>query len=252
VDIKEFWSERAGNADLDDVSVTHRDIWQRWLEIETIRKLVKPDHRVIDVGCGAGYCSRKLAPSVASIVGVDFAPEMIARARQANSSANASFHAHDVLELSPDDYGMFDVALSVRCLINITDRDKQYAALENIASVLKPGGLLIFLEGSQHGRAGLNGLRAAAGLDAMPTVWHNVDFREEDLLGFLRQHFEVVERISFGVYDLVARVIHPLLVQPEAPSYEASINEIGASLALNRPHDLADISRVVGLVLRKK
>jgi ubiquinone/menaquinone biosynthesis C-methylase UbiE len=158
VEIKEFWSERAGNADLDDVSVTHRDIWQRWLEIETIRKLVKPDHRVIDVGCGAGYCSRKLAPSVGSIVGVDFAPEMIARARQANSSANASFHAHDVLELSPDDYGMFDVA----------------------------------------------------------------------------------------------RVIHPLLVQPEAPSYEASINEIGASLALNRPHDLADISRVVGLVLRKK
>ena len=147
---------------------------------------------------------------------------------------------------------MFDVALSIRCLINITDRDKQYAALANIASVLKPSGLFIFLEGSKDGRDGLNGLRVAAGLDAMPKVWHNVDFQEEDLMGFLRQHFEVVERISFGIYDLVARVIHPLLVRPEAPSYEASINEIGASLALNRPHDLADISRVVGLVLRKK
>jgi 2-polyprenyl-3-methyl-5-hydroxy-6-metoxy-1,4-benzoquinol methylase len=60
VDVKQFWSDRAGDKSLDDVAVTHKDVWQRWLEIETIRRFVKPHHRILDVGCGAGIAAGSL------------------------------------------------------------------------------------------------------------------------------------------------------------------------------------------------
>jgi hypothetical protein len=85
----------------------------------------------------------------------------------------------------------------------------------------------------------------------MPKVWHNVDFVEARLLEALAPMFRVEERRHFGVYDFVARVVHPLLVAPEAPRYDARINQIAATLALDR-QDCADLSRVVFLVLVRR
>ena len=191
-----------------------------------------------------------LAPLVTRIRGVDFSPEMIDRAAQ-SAPANADFKVQDVLELGPDSHGMFDVVMTIRCLINILDVEKQKLALENIRSVLKPGGRLIFIEGSAQGRTHLNALREQSGLAAMPPVWHNLDFDEDETLAFFQDKYDVVERISFGTYDFVSRIVHPLAVRPAEPDYQGVLNEVGARLALIR-NDMPDISRVLGLVLRKR
>ncbi len=250
--VKAFWDERARERANDDSEVTHRDIWQRWLEIETIRQYLKPGDRMLDVGCGAGYTTRLVADCVREAVGMDYSEAMIERARAAAGSASRlRFESGDVLALGPDRFGAFDVVLSSRCLINLASWEDQLRAIRNIASVLEPGGRFLFLEGIEDGRNRLNALRERSGLPAMPTVWHNVDFVEARLLAALDPMFHVEQRRHFGVYDFVARVVHPLLVAPEAPQYDARINQIGASLALQR-QDFADISRVIFLVLVRR
>ena len=34
--VKKFWETRAQDQSLTDAEATHNDVWQRWLEIETI------------------------------------------------------------------------------------------------------------------------------------------------------------------------------------------------------------------------
>ena len=78
--VKAFWEGRAGQASLSEQEVTHRDVWQRWLEIQTIKPFVTAGARVLDVGCGNGYTTKQLAPLVGEIIGMDYGEEMIRRA----------------------------------------------------------------------------------------------------------------------------------------------------------------------------
>jgi SAM-dependent methyltransferase len=250
-DVKQFWDDRAADPALDASQVTHPDVWQRWLEIETIKTLVSPRDRVIDIGCGAGYATKQIAPRVTDILGVDYSAGMIARATAEDVPANARFAVGDVLNLSPANFGVFDVAVTIRCLINITDWPTQQAALRNIAEVVRPGGRYIFVEGLRDGRDALNKLREAVGLERMPTVWHNLDFDRAETLGFLDEYFHLEREIGFGSYDTIARVVHPLLVAPDPPTYTAKINEIAARIALQRPDDLTN-SRAVVFCLRRR
>jgi SAM-dependent methyltransferase len=251
--VRKFWDDRAGDAAITDVEVTHRDVWQRWLEIETIRRFVGPTDRLLDVGCGSGYTTLQLAPHVREVVGVDNSPGMIERAERAaaESGIAAAFGVIDAQGLSPDQLGHFDVVLSSRCLINLASWDDQQRAIERIHSVLKPGGRFLFLEGWADGRNRLNAARKAAQLEEMPKVWHNIDFVEADLLAFLAPMFTVTDRRHFGVYDFIARIVHPRLVAPDAPQYDAPINRLGAELALDH-QEFADLSRVLFLVLTRK
>lgn len=55
---------------------------------------LKPDDRVLDLGCGSGWLSRRIAPQVSEgrVVGIDIAPEMVRRAQVAGRQfANLSF-----------------------------------------------------------------------------------------------------------------------------------------------------------------
>jgi SAM-dependent methyltransferase len=248
--IRQFWDARAADGGVDDVEVTHSDVWQRWLEIETIRQFLRPEDRLLDVGCGSGYTTQLIAPSVREAVGIDSSPGMVDRGNRAAAGAGvpARFAVGDVLALGPEQVGTFDVVLSSRCLINLASWDDQQRAIRNIASVIEPGGRFLFLEGSADGRARLNGARTASGLEPMPPVWHNVDFVEDQLLAFLAPMFTVEARRHFGVYDFVARIVHPLVVAPQEPQYGAHINEVGARLALQH-QQFRELSRVLFLVL---
>jgi SAM-dependent methyltransferase len=253
-DVKSFWNHRAADPSLDDAQVTHPDVWQRRLEIELAGRCLRASDRAIDVGCGAGLGTLAFAPLVREIVGVDASPGMIERAQRAESQApapNARFQVANVLEIGADTLGLFDVALTIRCLINLPDWASQKAALKRIAGVLEPGGRLVLVEGSRDGREGLNRLREAVGLERMPEVWHNRDLVEAELLPALEEDFVLRERHGLGTYDLVARVVHPLLVAPEKPRYEAAINEVAARVALAYGGP-AEISRVLFLVLERR
>jgi SAM-dependent methyltransferase len=250
--VKHFWETRAQDQSLTDAEATHQDVWQRWLEIETIKPFLKSTDRMVDIGCGSGYATRLLAPLVRETLGIDFSESMIERARAAaDGRPGLRFEVGDALDLDPAALGSFDVAISVRCLINLESWALQQRALENIARLLTPGGRFIFVEGLADGRRALNALRMRMGLSDMPTVWHNVDFEESTLLPWLDQFFTLEARRHFGVYDFVSRVVHPMAVAPESPVYDSAINRTAAQLAVQL-QEFGAVSRVAFLVLMRR
>jgi SAM-dependent methyltransferase len=255
--VKKFWDERAVQGGISSQEVTHKDIWQRWLEIKTISNYLRKKDRVLDVGCGNGYSTRIFSGLCKEIVGIDYSNEMIDRARAESEKRGERatkltlFAQCDVLELNPSLFGLFDLIISERCLINLGSFEKQKRAIAQIASVLKRGGRFIFVEGTADGRENLNRFRKAAGLSPMPRVWHNLDFRERETLAYFKRHFRIEERKYFGLYDFLSRVVHPLVVRPEEPQYDAAINEVAAKLSVNCG-EFAHLSRVIFLVMRKK
>jgi ubiquinone/menaquinone biosynthesis C-methylase UbiE len=99
---------------------------------------------VVDVGCGAGIDSliaaRMVGPTGA-VVGVDMTPSMLARARQSASRCGfAHVHFHEGLaESLPVRDGWADVIISNGVLNLFPDK---FAALQEMARALKPGGRL--------------------------------------------------------------------------------------------------------------
>ncbi|MFH1759694.1 MAG: class I SAM-dependent methyltransferase [bacterium] len=149
--IRKHWQKQAQNRKSQENQVTCRDIWQRWLEVEMIKKYIKGAKRVLDVGCGNGYTTRQIAPLVSEVLGIDYSADMISRAdkelKKSPSIKNISFKVADVTKLNKNELGTFNAAVSERCLINLASWEAQKKAIVNIASVIKKGGIFIFSEG---------------------------------------------------------------------------------------------------------
>jgi SAM-dependent methyltransferase len=230
--IKETWDGRANDPQLQGTYVTMADSNQRLLEIDEALRYIPTGQRILDVGCGNGYSTAIFAKHAEHIVAIDYSEAMIARAkREYGEIRNITFEVGDVLSPLPYAARTFDVAIAQRCLINLATWENQQKAIAHIAQVIRPGGYFLMQEGTRQGREGLNKLRERMGLPRMPDVAFNSDFDEETLWPFLDQHFEVVEIRRYGLYDLIARVVHPLLVAPAQPEYEAKINDVARRLA---------------------
>jgi arsenite methyltransferase len=105
--------------------------------IEKMR--LAPADNVLDVGCGAGWLSRRIAARVPDgrVVGVDISNEMVRRARRASADhANLLFAAGSVEEI-PWQANFFSHAISVESAYYWPD---PAAGLREISRVLREGG----------------------------------------------------------------------------------------------------------------
>lgn len=98
--------------------------------------------RVLDAGCGTGNYARALAQAGFDVVGMDFAPGMLARAQTKAADATARF-ALMAADLNagrafPDGY--FDHVISISVLQTTA---QPHEVLHEFRRVLKPGGTLI-------------------------------------------------------------------------------------------------------------
>lgn len=113
----------------------------RWLD-------VRPGTRVLDVGCGIGRWSCRLAARGAIVTGVDLSPTMVAEAQRRAAARGVAdrclFLAQDLAGLSLD--GRFDLILGVTVLQHILQPAALRAAVERLASHLTADGTLILLE----------------------------------------------------------------------------------------------------------
>jgi trans-aconitate 2-methyltransferase len=102
-----------------------------------------PDGRILDLGCGAGALTARLAGLVprGEVLAVDADRDMVAAARLRSENPRLSFqvcHARDVAALAGEE--SFDVVVSRAALHRIPGPDHP-AVLSAVFSVLRPGGV---------------------------------------------------------------------------------------------------------------
>ena len=103
----------------------------------------KPGEKVLDVGCGTGTTTARLAEAVAPaghVLGVDISEPLIGAARQQNL-ANATFAVSDAA-VYPFEAATFDLVFSRFGVMFFAEPVK---AFENLRRALKPTGRLVFV-----------------------------------------------------------------------------------------------------------
>jgi len=133
-----FWDKRMGEGN-DFVEVLIWPATERLLELH-------PGERVLDIACGNGLTSRRLAAMGAEVVAFDFAAEMIAHARQrtAEYADRITYHVLDATDeaaLLALGTGRFDAAL---CNMALFDMAEIRPLLRALARLLQAGGRFVF------------------------------------------------------------------------------------------------------------
>lgn len=101
-----------------------------------LARLVAPAPRdVLEVGCGDGFLSARLAEAGHRVVAVDLDAPVLERARARWPSAPVEWRQGDVLELD----GTYDAVVSNATLHHLPDTAE---ALAKLGSLVRPGGLV--------------------------------------------------------------------------------------------------------------
>jgi len=107
----------------------------------------KPAHRILDIACGNGLTSRKLAEFGPSVVAFDFSTELIGLAKsRPNPDGRITYQTLDATDesvlletLSPN--RPFDSALCNMALFDMAEVEPLFRVLKRL---LKPGGIFVF------------------------------------------------------------------------------------------------------------
>jgi len=137
--------------------LTDHELWRaqnaRLMERATER-LGRPPHAVLDVGCGTGVGTLAMAaalPPTARVTGLDLTPAMIERARHYHRARGADPRVRFVVgdaTCTGFATGSFDTVVGNSVLYLVPDAP---SVLRELARVLAPGGVLIFMEPHAEG-----------------------------------------------------------------------------------------------------
>jgi SAM-dependent methyltransferase len=101
--------------------------------------------QALDIGCGLGAFTRKLAPFVDRVLGTDISTEALAQARRLSANLpNVAYAHHNVLDSFDDDrsYDLIVLADTLYYINALTD-ERLKSITRNVASRLAPGGLIL-------------------------------------------------------------------------------------------------------------
>jgi SAM-dependent methyltransferase len=104
---------------------------------------VAAEATILDVGCGIGYHSLKLAELGYRVTGVDFSLAQLLRASELNEErqAGASFLHGDMRGLPTDE--QFDLVMCVGSTLGYFEEDANRQSLEEMRDRVKPGGRMV-------------------------------------------------------------------------------------------------------------
>lgn len=104
--------------------------------------------KILDLGCGAGYDSKILNKFGARVVGIDLSEKLIQIAK--NEVKSCKFFVGDITEKMTS-LGKFDGVACLATIIHVNIQ-KMKQTMQNIADVLKKGGLLLLSCYDGYGR----------------------------------------------------------------------------------------------------
>lgn len=251
-EIKKYYNDLAKNN-----KSTLPDFNFREIEIETICKYLESSDFVCDIGCGDGFSTVRFHEKCKRIIGVDYSYEMIKKAKK--NYPNVTFCLYDVNvpmnSLTTDNNVIvnphFDKIITERCLINLPSWNQQKKAIENIYHALNDNGVFLMMECFKDGLDKINDIRKILGVKEDKIVTHNRFFIKDEFEEWIVQFFNIVKIEYFGFYHIISRVVHPALVLPNEPKYDAKINDIARKITQVLPDYWSGLGHNVFYILKK-
>jgi len=136
-DLAEWYDEKQGD---------EGDFWHRTLLDPALFGLIGEvgGMRILDVPCGNGHNTRRLARLGGDVVGVDLSAPLIGRnrRREEHDPLGITYHAADAAQMGMLADDSFDLVVSQMGLMDLPDAS---GALGEMGRVLRPGGRLVAL-----------------------------------------------------------------------------------------------------------
>jgi ubiquinone/menaquinone biosynthesis C-methylase UbiE len=143
--VSRYWSGRAAEFDLGPShGVLNEAQHQAWLDL--LREAAGPPPlRVLDVGCGTGFLALRMAELGHTAVGIDLSEGMLTAAQRKAEGVGlpVTFRLGDA-EAPPPDGAPYDVILERHVIWTLPQPREAVHAWQ---ALLRPGGLLILIEG---------------------------------------------------------------------------------------------------------
>jgi len=217
----------------DAAAVLQQEVAQRLLERLDLMKLEPA--RVLDLGCGTGYCIPELMSRYkrADIVALDIARPMLEQARRRGRWLHRPRCVCGDAERLPFEDESFDLVFSNLMLQWCVDLDAAFAELQR---VLRPGGLLLF---TSFGPDTLKELRDS---------WAQVD-GDTHVNAFLDMHDVGDALVKTRFADPVMDVERITVTYPDVWKLMRELKQIGAhNVTVGRPRGLTGKSHMQQLV----
>jgi SAM-dependent methyltransferase len=189
----------------------------------------KAGERILDLGCGDGFLTRRIGDSGATMVGVDSSPQMIAAAKE--RGVDARYNSGEALPFDQE----FDAVFSNAALHWMRDQD---AVLQGVYRALKPGGRFVAECGGQGNiaaiRVALLAVLTPRGIPA-ERIENNRFFTSAEYRARLESHGFLVEEITLtprptslpsGMADWLRTFRSSVLEQLPASERPAAIEQI--------------------------
>lgn len=188
-----------------EINLASRTAYNIDQTVNMIDEIIAPKSAILDLGCGPGLYTERLAQKGHLVTGVDFSKRSIAYAleQKAKNHSTCDYVNANYLEL---DYNpQFDMIMMIYCDFGVlvpTDREK---LMKIIYKALKPGGIFIF-DGINE--ATIEGQKFDASYEISeggfwsesPYLCLSKSFLFKDYKATLEQHVVIREDDSFKVY----------------------------------------------------
>src|SRR5262245_21213842 len=136
--IQEEFNQWAAAGRGDEMEAHHSDITEQTLALMELQTA----DRVLDLGCGTGWASRRMARVAAEVTGLDVADEMLRRAEQASAGVDNVRYMWGSVEKIPAADNYFSKVLSVESFYYYADQGK---ALDELRRVMATGSKMFIL-----------------------------------------------------------------------------------------------------------
>jgi 2-polyprenyl-3-methyl-5-hydroxy-6-metoxy-1,4-benzoquinol methylase len=143
--VSRYWGGRAAEFDLGPShGILNATQHQAWLTL-LFQVAGPPPLKVLDVGCGTGFLAMRMAELGHTAVGIDLSAEMLAEAQhKADSSGLAVTFRRGDAEMPPADGAPYDVIVERHVIWTLPQPTEAIRAWH---ALLKPGGVLVLIEG---------------------------------------------------------------------------------------------------------
>jgi ubiquinone/menaquinone biosynthesis C-methylase UbiE len=167
------------------------------IELKEMLKLVDiSNKKVLDVGCGRGRVTIKIAKKAKEVYAIDVDRESIITARKRVSNLKLKNVKFDIMNSDKINYPnrFFDVVLCPWSLHHIKNKDK---TLKQIRRVLKRNGYLVIIEGSSK-----NDYMYLTNL-VKPNAKEKQEERISNIFKTAEKYFKLIKKVHFSTYYMI-------------------------------------------------